>query len=409
MRARGAVARLSCALALVSVAACADDPAPRVPVVQWATPPDRADLTPLADACTEAAGGSYRIEIETLPDDVGLRRIEILDRLRARDGSIDLVGVDTSLTTELAEADLLAPLPEEVLSSLDGSTRPEALAASTVGDTVATAPWWYEPYLLWYRGSLAERAGLDVTAPITWDELITATARLGGTLQIADADGLGTSAWLTGLVASAGGDVVTDLDSAAGEQAAAVVRLYADARIGPGPSPDSLAAFAGPTGAFLVAPASVEADPELAIVSAELSSTGYPVIDPSTAAAPLTGVGLAVPRGATDPAAAFEAITCLTSAESAERLADLTGHTPAQRTGDEVVLAPDADPVDLPDPRADVVGDALAGGVPEPAVAQFDAFRRSVDDRWSPVTAVVGATPARTAAEIRSALAGDLR
>lgn len=92
-------------------------------MVQWATPPDRADLTPLADACTEAAGGSYRIEIETLPDDVGLRRIEILDRLRARDGSIDLVGVDTSLTTELAEADLLAPLPEEVLSSLVGTER----------------------------------------------------------------------------------------------------------------------------------------------------------------------------------------------------------------------------------------------------------------------------------------------
>ncbi len=61
---------------------------------------------------------------------------------------------------------------------------PAALAAATYDGQLAVAPWWFDPQLLWYRGNIAERAGLDTTKPMSWDELIAGAERLGVTVQM---------------------------------------------------------------------------------------------------------------------------------------------------------------------------------------------------------------------------------
>ena len=54
------------------------------------------------------------------------------------------------------------------------------------------------------QGTAAERAGLDTTKPINWDDLLGGAERLGSTLQIDDPDGSGLADWVRTLVAAAG-------------------------------------------------------------------------------------------------------------------------------------------------------------------------------------------------------------
>ncbi|MEH3033512.1 MAG: hypothetical protein PGN07_05610 [Aeromicrobium erythreum] len=82
---------------------------------------------------------------------------------------------------------------------------PAALRASSEDGRLVAAPWWIDPYLLWYRGLSAERAGLDATKPVTWDDLLAGAERVGGTVQIDDPDGQGLASWVDALVRGAAG------------------------------------------------------------------------------------------------------------------------------------------------------------------------------------------------------------
>ena len=52
--------------------------------------------------------------------------------------------------------------------------RPERHRGSTWDDELVAVPFWANTQLLWYRKSVAEAAGLDMTQPVTWDQLIEA-------------------------------------------------------------------------------------------------------------------------------------------------------------------------------------------------------------------------------------------
>lgn len=365
-------ARVLCGLALVGLAACGAVDSTRGPtVLTWLTPPDRADLTAIARVCSEQSDGAYRIEVETLAADIEVRRTELIDRLRARDDSIDIVGLDTSTTPELAASGLLRPIPAERRDGYLQGVSPQALGPSVIGETLVTVPWWYDPWLLWYRGAFAERAGLDTAEPITWTDLIATAARVRGTIQIDDDQGRGTAAWVNGLIASAGGGPI---DGPAGERAAEIVAEYARAGVGPGPSAEALTEFASIRGAFLVAPASVRSDPALATVAAELKSVPFPVVDRSRPGSPGEGLGLTVPVASRHAAQAFDAIGCLIGEDAASAL-EAAGHSPAR-----------AEPTE-----------ALDQVVPEPRSPQASVLRQAIDDRWSRPAAVGPGTPADTA------------
>ena len=55
----------------------------------------------------------------------------------------------------------------------DRGRRPERASRARPGTTSwSPIPFWANTQLLWYRKSVAEAAGLDMTQPVTWDQLI---------------------------------------------------------------------------------------------------------------------------------------------------------------------------------------------------------------------------------------------
>ncbi len=196
----------------------------KTPTLTWYVGPDRADTTALARSCSDSSNGAYEIRVKQLPTDVNARHAMLVRRLAAKDTSIDIMSLDSAFTAEFSAARYLAPLPEELKTAFGQDIAPAALAAATYDGQLAVAPWWFDPQLLWYRGNVAERAGLDTTKPISWDDLVAGAERLGVTIQIADDDGSGLAQWINALVAGAGGKLVdgtgrhakVGLDSAAG-------------------------------------------------------------------------------------------------------------------------------------------------------------------------------------------------
>ena len=380
------------------------------PTLTWYVGPDRADTTALARSCTESANGAYEIKVEQLPTDVNARHAMLVRRLLAKDTSIDLLSLDSAFTAEFAAAQFLAPLPEELKATFGKDVAPAALAAATYDGQLAVAPWWFDPQLLWYRGNVAERAGLDTTKPISWDDLVTGAERLGVTIQIADDDGTGLAQWVNALVAGAGGTLVdgtgrnatVGLDTAAGRTAASVVEFYLDADRGPGPSKDALKKFAAPDGGFLLAPSSVIADPDVAAVASDMAWTAYPTVT-DTSVAPLSGVGLAVPLYAPHSDLSYQAISCLTSPTILSSIMASAGHSASRLT------TYDDPAVKRSYPMAAVTRPAVQSGVSLPVTPYWQVAQSALDDTWLPLRDFSqDATLERSQKAVRAAIAGEL-
>lgn len=408
--------RLLAVLAAVSVvllSACSAAPVASAhpSVLQWYLPPDRVDAAALARACSAQSDGAYEIRTHTLPADADARHNLLVRRLGAKDRSIDIIGLDDWATAELAAARLLAPIPAELVPEYSRAVFPKALAAASYDGVLVAAPWWLDPQLLWVRGSAAERAGLDLSKPISWEELLAGAARIGVSVDVDDHNGRGVADWVSALIADAGGTVVdgqgrrpnVGLSGAAGSAAAAVSQLYAESSDAPGPSPDATARFAGTHGGFLLAPSSALSDPALAPVARELAWAPYPVIDAATRGiAPLAGVNLAVPMSAPHAELSFAAISCLTSDTVMAALMFSAGHSAARST------AYSAPGVAESFPMAGVVRSSLAGGATVPQTPYWHLVRAALEQTWLPLSAVTAATPRTAQHVVRALLAGEL-
>ena len=404
---------MAAAVSLGAVSACgaAADEAGPVPVVTWYVGPDRLDSVTLASTCTDQSAGQYRIQVEQLPTDVLQRHDSLVKMLLAKDDSIDLLSLDSSFTTEFASAGFLAPIPGAQAAAFSEGIAPAALAAASHDSTLAVAPWFLDPQVLWYRGNTAERAGLDTTKPISWDDLVAGAQRLGVTIEIEDRDGSGLSEWVNALVAGGGGSLIAGegraakvgLDTDAGRGAASVVELYVESGVGPGPSADALARFAGPSGGFLLAPTSAIADPALAAVQSDMSATAYPAVA-DTSVAPLSGVGLAVPAAAGDRDEAFAAIACLTAPDSLQSLMTGPQHSASR-------LSTYEDPAVMSAFRsAAVAQDAVSTGVTVPRTPFWALAVDALDETWRPVAGVTqDETPETSQAEVSAAIEGRVR
>jgi multiple sugar transport system substrate-binding protein len=403
-----AAAALTCVLAACGAA---DDQAPRQPVVTWYVGPERLDAAGLAATCTDQAAGRYGIEVKQLPADVTDRHALLVRRMLAQDESADLLSLDSAFTAEFARAGFLAPIPRSQVSALGDGVSPAALAAASYDGRLVVAPWFLDPQVLWYRGTTAERAGLDTGKPISWDDLVAGAQRLGVTIEIEDRDGSGLAEWVNALVAGGGGSLVSGparsatvgLDSDAGRAAASVVEFYHESGVGPGPSTDAAARFAGAGGGFLLASTSAISDPALAAVQSDMRAAAYPAVG-NAGVAPLAGAGLAVPAHATDRAQAFDAIECLTSPASLQSLATGSQHTPS-RVG---VL--DDPAVARAFRSVDVARAASATGVTVPATSSWTNIVDALDETWLPVADVTqDRTPRTSQAEVEAAVTGAVR
>ena len=380
------------------------------PVLTWYVGPDRADTTALARTCTDAAKGAYEIRVEQLPADVNARHAMLVRRLQAKDTSIDLLSLDSAFTAEFAAAQFLAPIPEELKVPFAQGIAPTALAAATYDGQLAVAPWWFDPQLLWYRGNVAERAGLDTTKPISWDDLVAGAERLGVTIQMADDDGTGLAQWVNALVAGAGGKLVdgtgrdakVGLDTAAGRAAASVVEFYLESDRGPGPSKDALKKFAAPNGGFLLAPSSVISDPDVAAVASDMAWTAYPTVT-DTSVAPLSGVGLAVPLYAPHSDLSYQAISCLTSPTALATIMASAGHSASRLT------TYDDPAIKTSYPMAAVTKPAVQSGATLPVTPYWPVAEAALDDTWLPLRDFSqDTTLERSQKAVSAAIAGEL-
>ena len=177
-------------------------------VLQWYINPDNGGQEEIARRCTEQAGGRYRIETALLPRSASDQREQLLRRLAAEDSSIDLMSLDVVFVAEFAEAGFLAPIPARVARELtEGVVEPAVRGATWKGRLVA-APFWANTQVLWYRKSVARRAGLDLEQPVTWAQIIDAAKATGTTVGVQAMRYEGYTVLLNALIESAGGHVI---------------------------------------------------------------------------------------------------------------------------------------------------------------------------------------------------------
>jgi multiple sugar transport system substrate-binding protein len=360
----------------------------------------------LAERCS---ADGYRIEVQVLPTLLRDRRADLVRRLSAGDDDIDILTLDSALTAEFAAANFLAPLPKDLTS--DVGLIPTAAEAATYRGKLVAVPWWVDPQLLWFRGASAERAGIDTNRPVSWDALLAGADRTRASVQVDNADGTGVSDWVLGLVAEAGGQVLTGtgrkpkvgLNSDAGRVAAGLVQFYMASGLGPGPSDRALTEFAGTRGAFLVARASARTAREVVAVAADMRPLRYPVIGGSSKS-PMAAAALAVPASSESRKAAFAAVTCLTSADAQAEIMVNSGRGAARSSVYQYGN------VRRVVPYASTLMSAVRDGVTAPSTPYWHLAQKAIDSAWTPLSAVApNHTPKESADAVATLVSGGLR
>ena len=385
------------------------------PTLRWYINPDNGGQASIARACTEAAGGRYRIETSLLPNDATSQREQLVRRLAARDASIDLMSVDPPFVAELAVAGFLRPFTAREASALtEGMLRAPVESATWAGKLVAV-PFWANTQLLWYRKSVAARAGLEPTArPVSWSQIIAAAVDTATTVGVQAGRYEGYMVWINALVTSAGGEILRDpeagrdampaIDGEAGRRAASVIESLAhsqaaDAGLSTSTEESSRTAFQGSRGGFMVnwpyvRGAAEEAVRDGALSRAVLEDIGwarYPqVVSGKPSRPPLGGIHLAIGAFGHNPRLALEAVRCITS-EKSQRQYMLSDKNPAVRPA--VYDDPD---VRHAFPMADLIRESLDAAAPRPRTPYYPDVSAAVVRAFHPPSSV---TPERTPRE----------
>jgi multiple sugar transport system substrate-binding protein len=420
------VIALCLAAGTVGLAACggADDST----TLTWYINPDGGGSNPegggqaqIAAECTESAGGEYAVEVQLLPNSASDQRQQLVRRLAAGDAGVDLISLDPPFIPEFAEAGYLEPIPEDMLETFTEDRVDSAITGSEWDGELVTVPFWANTQLLWYRKSVAEAAGIDPEAGVTWEQLVEAAESQDVTIGVQANRYEGYTVWINALVAGAGGEILTDpgpdvddielgLDSEAGRQAAEIIRSVADAGVG-GPAmntSDETAAlnlFQNPdTSGFLV---------NWPYVWAAFPANGVEFIDdigwavyPATndegePAPPYGGISIGVGAFGEHPDLAYQAAECITNLEHQVLYMTGTGN-PASRS------AVFDDPAVVEQfPMADVIRESLDQAVPRPQTQYYGDLSAALQREFSPPNSVDESTPGEAADLILQVLRGE--
>src|SRR6187200_2987896 len=112
---RGLAAAAALVIASGLLAACGSGSG-SVDVLTWYINPDAGGQAKVAENCSTDA---YKIAVQVLPQNASEQRIQLSRRLAAEDPEIDIMSIDPPYTAEFANAGFLAPIPDELQSSLE--------------------------------------------------------------------------------------------------------------------------------------------------------------------------------------------------------------------------------------------------------------------------------------------------
>ena len=209
-------------------------------VLTWYINPDAGGQEKVAENCST---DDYTIAVQVLPQSASEQRIQLSRRLAAEDPEIDIMSIDPPYTAEFANAGFLAAIPDDLQSKLQQQSFKGAVDAATWDGALVVAPFWSNTQVLWYRKSFAEKAGLDMTQPVSWDQIIDAAADNDGKVAVQANKYEGYSVWINALISGAGGEIATDtdkgvnltleVDSPAGETAAKIIEKLAHSSAAP--------------------------------------------------------------------------------------------------------------------------------------------------------------------------------
>src|SRR3954447_11955878 len=221
-----------------TLAACGGDSG-AANALTWYINPDSGGQAEIAKRCTEAAGGAYTIEVSQLPRESSQQREQLIRRLAAEDSSIDIMSLDPPYIPEFAQAGFLAPVPDDVAQRVSEGVVQSAIEGSTWNGKLVAIPFWANTQLLWYRKSVAQAADLDMSQPVTWDQVIQAAKSQDKLIGAQGIRSESLTVWLNALIESAGGHIIDTvapkpenyrfgLTSDAGVRAAQVMRDVSD-------------------------------------------------------------------------------------------------------------------------------------------------------------------------------------
>lgn len=393
---------------LALLAGCASGPT-GPPTLTWYINPDDGGQAEIAQRCTVAANGQYRIAISTLPRDSGDQRQELVRRLAANDASIDIMSLDPPYIPEFAEAGFLAPMPPGVAARVTQGVVPSALEGASWQGRLVTVPFWANTQLLWYRKSLVADMGLDLSKPVTWDQIIDAAVARGTKVEAQGKRAESLMVWTNALIRSGGGQIITNpgesdpklvqlglTDPPAVEAARIMSKLAkspaAPAAFSTADEDSNSEALQSGTSAFMVnwpfvwskvtkaaSEGTIPAD-----TPADYGWTLYPQVRPDLPSAPpYGGINLGVGHASLHPDLAYAATECITSAQNTAYYFESNGNPSAR-------VASYSDPTVLAKyPMAPVILQSLTQAKPRPQTAYYAEVSGGLQRTFHPPEAIV--------------------
>jgi multiple sugar transport system substrate-binding protein len=381
----------------------------------WYINPDNGGQAAVAKNCST---DQYDVVTQILPQDAGQQRIQLARRLAAHDSGIDLMSLDPPYTAEFANAGFLAKIPQDEQDALTQQSFKGAIDAATWDGQVVAFPFWSNTQVLWYRKSFVQKAGIDMTKPVTWDQIIDAASANGGKIGVQANKYEGYVVWVNALISGAGGSIVENaekgvdatisINSDAGKAAAHVIEKLAHSSAAPDDLSVSNEGTAGTTfgsdaGSFLVNWTYIfhNYDATAPAVTKDIGYTMYPeTVAGEPARPPYGGIGIGVSNYSNHVDQALEAAACLVSPDNQGVNAELTGNMPASPGGYAYPALQKIYPADL----LKLFQDSVDAAAPRSVTPYWSDISSSIQSTWHPASSVTDATPGRSASFIEDVL-----
>lgn len=381
-------------------------------------PPDHEGSFGLEGIAERCSTDEYTIETEQLPTSASEQRIQLMRRLAANDTSIDLMSLDPVFTAEFSEAGYLAEIPEEDQEKIRDGVLEGAVEGASWKDQLVVFPQWANTQLLWYRKAAAEKAGLDMDEPVTWEQVIEAAEESETKVSVQGNKYEGYVVWLNALIQGAGGAIVTDLDkgeemqvgidSQAGEEAARVVQMLAESPAKDADLPVSNegtaeASFSGDAGGFMVNWTYIYLT-YAEDLKDDLGWARYPqTVEGEESTPPTGGINIGVGAFSANQEQAIEAAECMTSTDNQVIYATETGGMP---TSQEAYDAPKLKEL-YPEEVLQLFQESVDEGGPRPSTQYWSTVVNAMLSKWHPQDTVGPDTPSESATFLENVLAGD--
>jgi multiple sugar transport system substrate-binding protein len=354
--------------------------------------------------CNKQNAGKFKINYVKLPTDADQQRELIVRRLAAKDSDIGVIGMDVNWTAEFAEAGWIVPWEGANKQSAQEDRIPALLQATEYKGKTWVAPFTTNTQLLWYhKDALGNRP-----VPKTWDQMVDTAKQIGppkGKIVVQGRRYEGLVVWFNTLVASAGGQVISEdgtvkLGPPAVDAARIMKRVGTEAATATASTDKEDTgndAFTGGDLAFMVnypfVYASIAEDKK---ALANLGYARYPSVKPGEPShVTFGGINLGVSKYAKNKDLAFQAAQCLAAPEQQKVAAIKGGRFPTRRA-----LFDDPE-IRTAYPFADLVQETLNDGVPRPVLPAYSDISLAIQDKMHPPADI---DPQKSISDLRGAL-----